>query len=100
MMLEGAGFKIIDIGIDVKPQKFTEQSRTEGKTHGNVRTPDDHHTRDGRSHHCPQEHKAALPPCNRDFYQTSFWINVYLGRDHTARRMEIPEVIKKGERVC
>ena len=27
MMLEGAGFKVVDIGIDVDPQKFVEQAR-------------------------------------------------------------------------
>ncbi len=40
---------------------------------------------------------APVPPCNWDFYQTSSWINFYLGRDHTARRLGIPEVQKKGE---
>jgi methylenetetrahydrofolate reductase (NADPH) len=37
----------------------------------------------------------AVPPCNWDFYQTSSWINFYLGRDHTAKRMGISEVAKK-----
>ncbi|MEA2014205.1 MAG: methylenetetrahydrofolate reductase C-terminal domain-containing protein [Thermodesulfobacteriota bacterium] len=27
---------------------------------------------------------GIIPPCNWDFYQTSSWINFYLGRDHTA----------------
>lgn len=42
----------------------------------------------------------AVPPCNWDFYQTSSWINFYMGRDHTARRLGIPEVKKKGETSC
>lgn len=43
---------------------------------------------------------GSVPPCNWDFYQTSSWINFYLGRDHTAQRMGIPEVKKKGEKAC
>ena len=43
---------------------------------------------------------APVPPCNWDFYQTSSWINFYLGRDHTARRLRIPEVESKGESTC
>jgi methylenetetrahydrofolate reductase (NADPH) len=35
-----------------------------------------------------------------DFYQTSSWINFYRGRDHTARRLGIPEVKKKRKSVC
>lgn len=42
----------------------------------------------------------TVPPCNWDFYQTSSWINFYLGRDHTARRWGIPEAGKKGEEKC
>ena len=37
-----------------------------------------------------------IPPCNWDFYQTSSWINYYLGKDHTAKRMDVPEVKKEG----
>lgn len=43
---------------------------------------------------------APVPPCNWDFYQTSSWINFYLGYDHTAQRLGIPEVEKKGESRC
>jgi methylenetetrahydrofolate reductase (NADPH) len=39
---------------------------------------------------------CEVPPCDWDLYQSSSWINFYLGRDHTARRMGIPEV-KKSE---
>jgi methylenetetrahydrofolate reductase (NADPH) len=35
------------------------------------------------------------PPCNWDLYQSSSWINFYLGRDHTARRLGIPEIKKE-----
>jgi len=41
-----------------------------------------------------------VPPCNWDYYQTSSWINFYLGRDHTAQRLGIPEAKKKGENGC
>jgi methylenetetrahydrofolate reductase (NADPH) len=27
-----------------------------------------------------------VPPCNWDLYQTSSWINFYLGRDHASKR--------------
>jgi methylenetetrahydrofolate reductase (NADPH) len=43
---------------------------------------------------------GAVPPCNWDFYQSSSWINFFLGRDHTARRLGIAEVKKKGEPPC
>ncbi|MDX9823278.1 MAG: hypothetical protein RBT20_15210, partial [Syntrophales bacterium] len=43
---------------------------------------------------------GPVPPCNWDFYQTSSWINFYLGYDHTARRLRIPEVEWKGESKC
>jgi methylenetetrahydrofolate reductase (NADPH) len=35
-----------------------------------------------------QLEKDFVPPCNWDLYQTSSWINFYLGRDHTARRQD------------
>jgi methylenetetrahydrofolate reductase (NADPH) len=31
----------------------------------------------------------VVPPCNWDFYQTSSWINFYLGRDHSSGRFGI-----------
>ena len=37
-----------------------------------------------------------IPPCNWDFYQTSSWINYYLGKDHTAKSRDVPEVKKEG----
>jgi len=30
MMLKGAGFEVVDLGIDVKPEKFVEQARATG----------------------------------------------------------------------
>lgn len=30
--------------------------------------------------------ESILPPCNWDLYQTSSWINYYLGKDHTSKR--------------
>ena len=44
--------------------------------------------------------EKPIPPCNWDFYQTSSWINFYLGRDHTAQRLGIPKIDKKGENTC
>lgn len=32
-----------------------------------------------------------VPPCNWDFYQTSSWINFYLGKDHSAKRFGIQQ---------
>lgn len=29
--------------------------------------------------------KKIIPPCNWDLYQTSSWMNYYLGRDHTSK---------------
>jgi len=31
----------------------------------------------------------SVPPCNWDLWQTSSWLNFYLGRDHTAKRLGI-----------
>ena len=42
--------------------------------------------------------EGAVPACHWDLYQRSSWINFYLGRDHTARRMGIPEIVKKGDK--
>ncbi len=36
-----------------------------------------------------------VPPCNWDFYQTSSWLNFYLGRDHVGKRLKVPFVPKK-----
>jgi methylenetetrahydrofolate reductase (NADPH) len=33
-----------------------------------------------------------IPPCNWDFHQTSSWVNFYLGRDHTARRLGVTSI--------
>jgi methylenetetrahydrofolate reductase (NADPH) len=30
-----------------------------------------------------------VPPCNWNLWQTSSWLNFYLGRDHTAKRMGV-----------
>ncbi|MBW2058205.1 MAG: methylenetetrahydrofolate reductase C-terminal domain-containing protein [Deltaproteobacteria bacterium] len=42
-----------------------------------------------------------VPPCNWELWQTSSWLNFYLGRDHTARRLGIKppsEETPAGER--
>ena len=31
--------------------------------------------------------ETIIPPCNWDLWQTSSWLNFYLGRDHTAKRL-------------
>ena len=33
--------------------------------------------------------KNLIPPCNWDLYQTSSWINFYLGKDHQAQKREV-----------
>lgn len=33
-----------------------------------------------------QLEKNIVPPCNWDLYQTSAWINYYLGKDHTSKK--------------
>lgn len=30
--------------------------------------------------------EVTVPPCNWDLYQTSSWINYYLGKDHTSKK--------------
>ena len=36
-----------------------------------------------------------VPPCNWELWQTSSWLNFYLGRDHTAKRLGIKPPWKK-----
>ncbi len=41
---------------------------------------------------CKEENKMGdyiVPPCNWELWQTSSWLNFYLGRDHTAKRLGI-----------
>jgi len=33
-----------------------------------------------------QLEKGIVPPCNWDLYQSSSWINYYLGKDHTSKK--------------
>ena len=40
----------------------------------------------------------TVPPCNWDFYQSSSWINFYLGRDHSSERFGIQKPMKKESR--
>jgi len=35
-----------------------------------------------------QLEKKIIPPCNWDLYQTSSWVNFYLGKDHTSKKQE------------
>lgn len=37
-----------------------------------------------------------VPPCNWELWQTSSWLNFYMGRDHTAKRLGIRPPEKKG----
>lgn len=36
-----------------------------------------------------------VPPCNWDLWQTSSWLNFYMGRDHTAKRLGIKPPARK-----
>jgi methylenetetrahydrofolate reductase (NADPH) len=36
-----------------------------------------------------------VPPCNWELWQTSSWLNFYMGRDHTAKRLGIKPPQKK-----
>ena len=40
----------------------------------------------------------TVPPCNWELWQTSSWLNFYMGRDHTAKRLGIRPPQKKGSR--
>lgn len=40
----------------------------------------------------------TIPPCNWELWQTSSWLNFYLGRDHTARRLSVKPPPKKKEK--
>ena len=45
-----------------------------------------------------QLEKCCVPPCNWDLYQTSSWINFYLGKDHASKRQDgIPQGEHKKE---
>jgi methylenetetrahydrofolate reductase (NADPH) len=37
---------------------------------------------------------GIVPPCNWDLYQTSSWINFYLGKDHTSKKQDSSSVGK------
>ncbi len=37
----------------------------------------------------------TIPPCNWELWQTSSWLNFYLGRDHTAKRLGVKPPVKK-----
>jgi methylenetetrahydrofolate reductase (NADPH) len=39
-----------------------------------------------------------VPPCNWELWQTSSWLNFYLGRDHTAKRLGIKPPPEKPHR--
>jgi methylenetetrahydrofolate reductase (NADPH) len=40
---------------------------------------------------------TIVSPCNWDLWQTSSWLNFYLGRDHTAKRLGVkPPQLKNG----
>jgi len=38
-----------------------------------------------------------VPPCNWELWQTSSWLNFYLGRDHTAKRLGIKPPQKEAQ---
>ncbi len=39
---------------------------------------------------------TIVPPCNWELWQTSSWLNFYMGRDHTSRRLGIRPPQKKS----
>jgi methylenetetrahydrofolate reductase (NADH) len=41
---------------------------------------------------------TIVPPCNWELWQTSSWLNFYMGRDHTAKRLGIKPSQKKDSR--
>jgi methylenetetrahydrofolate reductase (NADPH) len=41
--------------------------------------------------------EGCVPPCNWDLFQSSSWINYYLGRDHTAKLQGISAVGKRPD---
>jgi methylenetetrahydrofolate reductase (NADPH) len=40
----------------------------------------------------------TVPPCNWELWQTSSWLNFYMGRDHTAKRLGIKPPQRQGPR--
>ena len=44
--------------------------------------------------------KPTVPPVNYELNRTSSWVNFYLGRDHSAKRLGIPKVERGGKRQC
>jgi methylenetetrahydrofolate reductase (NADPH) len=40
--------------------------------------------------------ETIVPPCDWDLWQTSSWVNYFLGRDHSSKRRGIapPETMK------
>ena len=45
-----------------------------------------------RSYEREQLSTATVPPVDWELYRTSSWLNFYLGRDHSAKRLGIPKV--------
>ena len=40
----------------------------------------------------------SIPPCNWELWQTSSWLNFYLGRDHTAMRLGVKPLQEKAKK--
>jgi methylenetetrahydrofolate reductase (NADPH) len=42
--------------------------------------------------------EGVTPPVNHELYQSSSWLNFYLGRDHSAERLAIEQVERKSRK--
>lgn len=49
----------------------------------------------GKEDHLDHE---VIPPWNVDLNQTSAWINLYLGRDHNAKKYGVKKLILKNSK--
>ena len=45
-MLEGGGYEVIDLGVNVTPEQFVAAVKEKGANRGHVRTADHDHARD------------------------------------------------------
>lgn len=54
MMLEGSGFTVMDLGVDVKPEMFIDAGSRRREDHRHVRASDHHDAHDGQGHRAPE----------------------------------------------
>ena len=81
-MLEGGGFEVIDLGVDVTPEKFVDAVKDKKRQHRRpVRPADHHHARDEDHHRGPQAGRRARA-----------------GQGHHRRRAHHPAVRRRNRR--